>query len=71
MHKTEFKLNNTQNFNLIYFKFAAVQNERDRIVNHKRVVIPANISSPSLCVNSLYETELRTRQVTYTSYLFQ
>ena len=44
-------------------KKEAVQNERDRIVNHKRVMVPANINSPALCVNSLYDVELRTRQV--------
>lgn len=40
-----------------------MQNERDRIVNHKRIVTPANLNSPSLCVNSLYEAEIRARQI--------
>ncbi len=46
-------------------KKEAVQNERDRIVNHKRVVVPPHINSPALCVNSLYDVELRTRQVSW------
>jgi len=41
----------------------AVQNERDRIVTHKRVVINNNLDCPSLSVNSLYDAEIRTRQV--------
>lgn len=43
-------------------KKEAVQNERDRIVNHKRVVT-SNIDSPSFSVTILYDAEIRTRQV--------
>jgi len=44
-------------------KKEAVQNERDRIVTHKRVATPTNLDSPSLSVNSLYDAEIRTRQI--------
>nr|ASL70604.1 nuclear receptor [Brachionus koreanus] len=43
-------------------KKEAVQNERDRIVNHKRVV-PSCLESPSFSVNILYDAEIRTRQI--------
>nr|ASL70493.1 nuclear receptor [Brachionus rotundiformis] len=43
-------------------KKEAVQNERDRIVNHKRVV-PSCLDSPSFSVNVLYDAEIRTRQI--------
>lgn len=43
-------------------KKEAVQNERDRIVNHKRVV-PSCIDSPSFSINVLFDAEIRTRQI--------
>lgn len=43
-------------------KKEAVQNERDRIVNHKRVV-PSCLDSPSFSVNVLFDAEIRTRQI--------
>nr|ASL70525.1 nuclear receptor [Brachionus calyciflorus] len=43
-------------------KKEAVQNERDRIVNHKRLV-PSSVDSPSFSVNVLYDAEIRTRQI--------
>ncbi len=44
-------------------KKEAVQNERDRIVTHKRVATPINLDNPSLSVLSLFDAEIRTRQV--------
>ena len=41
----------------------AVQNERDRIVSHKRSLTTTTIDCPSLSVNSLYDAEIRTRSV--------
>jgi hypothetical protein len=44
-------------------KKEAVQNERDRIVTHKRVVITSTLDIPSLSVNSLFDAENRARQI--------
>jgi hypothetical protein len=44
-------------------KKEAVQNERDRIVSHKRVVPANNLDCSSLSVNTLYDSEIRVRQV--------
>jgi len=51
-------------------KKEAVQNERDRIVTHKRVATPINLDNPSLSVISLFEAEIRTRQVSIISSFF-
>ncbi len=42
-----------------------MQNERDRIVSHKRVVLTSSLDIPSLSVNSLYEAEIRAKQVKF------
>lgn len=44
-------------------KKEAVQNERDRIVTHKRMTPSTLPESYCLSVNSLYEIEIRTRQI--------
>lgn len=49
-------------------KKEAVQNERDRIVTHKRIINTNSLDIPSLSVNSLYDAELRARQVSFFYY---
>jgi len=44
-------------------KKEAVQNERDRIANHKRIITTSALDCTSLSVNSLYDAEIRTRQI--------
>jgi nuclear factor 4 len=48
---------------VFFFLIEAVQNERDRIAGHKRVLCTTEPDDLSLSVNTLYNSEIMVRQV--------